>query len=230
LKKLWSKAVARIDAASLRERAIIFFAAALLVVAFAETAVLQPEFTSQRRLASDLVQRQEELKGLQQQIAKLVQDQDADPDKALRARVAQLHTGIEQAERRVAAEQARFTEPGQMKRVVEELLAKNRRIRLVDLKTLQVQSIADLREQDAKPAATAKPGPAAAAERQIFRHGIEITVTGSYLDLLAYISELERLPTQLYWSSIEMAVSQYPVVTAKLKIYTLSLDKAWMNV
>ena len=231
MKKLWLRIAGRIDSSSLRERAIIFAAAALLVIAFAETAALQPEFASQRRLAGDLAQRQAELKELQQQIAKLVQDRDADPDKALRARVEDLRTSIEQAERRVATEQARFTEPAQMKRVVEELLAKNKRIRLVDLKTLQVQSVAEAREQDARPAsATARSGPAATAERQIFRHGIEITVTGSYLDLLAYISELERLPTQLYWSSIEMVVSQYPVVTAKLKIYTLSLDKAWMNV
>jgi MSHA biogenesis protein MshJ len=227
VRKLWARVADRIDAASLRERAVIFAAAALLVVAFAETVFLQPEFTGQRRLASDLAQRQGELKGLQQEIAKLVQDRDADPDKALRERVSQLRAKVEQAERRVAAEQARFTRPEQMKRVVEELLARNRRIRLVDLKTLQTQSIADAREQ---VAAAQKPGPVASAERQIFRHGIEITVTGGYLDILAYVSELERLPTQLYWSSIEMAVSQYPAVTAKLKIYTLSLDKAWMNV
>lgn len=228
MKKLWLRAAERIDAASLRERAIIFAAAALVVVAFAETVFLQPEFASQRRIAGELAQHQAELKAVQEQIGKLVQAREADPDKEVRGRIAQLRTRIEQAEGRIAVEQARFTAPDQMKRVVEELLSRNRRIKLVDMKTLQAVPIADSREQESRQGTPPKPG--AAAERQVFRHAMEVTVVGSYLDVLAYVSQLERLPTQLYWASIDLSVSEYPILTAKLKVYTLSLDKAWMSV
>lgn len=228
MKKLWLRAAERIDAASLRERVIMFAAAALVVAAFAETVFLQPEFAGQRRIAGELAQRQAELRGVQEQIGKLVQAREADPDKEVRGRIAQLRTRIEQAEGRIAVEQARFTAPDQMKRVVEELLSRNRRIKLVDMKTLQAVPIADSREQESRSGSPAKP--AAAAERQVFRHAMEITVAGSYLDVLAYVSQLERLPTQLYWASIDLSVSDYPILTAKLKVYTLSLDKAWMSV
>lgn len=229
MKKLWLRAAERIDAASLRERAIIFAAAVLLVVAFAETVFLQPEFANQRRIASELAQRQAELKGVQELIGKLVQAREADPDREVRGRIAQLRTRIEQAEGRIAVEQARFTAPDQMKRVVEELLSRNRRIKLVDMKTLQAVPIVDAREQDGRPATPpAKPG--AAPERQVFRHAMEVTVAGSYLDVLAYVSQLERLPTQLYWASIDLSVAEYPTLTARLKVYTLSLDKTWMSV
>ena len=70
MKKLWLRAAERIDAASLRERAIIFAAAALVVVAFAETVFLQPEFASQRRIAGELAQHQAELKAVQEQIGR----------------------------------------------------------------------------------------------------------------------------------------------------------------
>ena len=47
--------------------------------------------------------------------------------------------------------------------------------------------------------------------------------------LLGYLSELERLPTQLYWSTLGIE-GQYPTVTLKVTVYTLSLDRAWLSV
>ncbi len=66
--------------------------------------------------------------------------------------------------------------------------------------------------------------------RRVFRHGLELTVAGSYLDLYAYLSALEGLKTQLYWGRAEMSVAEYPVVTLKLTVYTLSFDQAWLVV
>jgi MSHA biogenesis protein MshJ len=59
---------------------------------------------------------------------------------------------------------------------------------------------------------------------------VEITVKGSYLDLLNYVGELEKLPLRMYWTKIDVAVDVYPEVTMKLAVYTLSLDKNWMVV
>jgi hypothetical protein len=47
---------------------------------------------------------------------------------------------------------------------------------------------------------------------------------------LRYLNELEHLPTQLYWSALEMDASHYPTHTMKLVVYTLSLDPAWLSV
>jgi MSHA biogenesis protein MshJ len=64
----------------------------------------------------------------------------------------------------------------------------------------------------------------------VFRHGVELTLAGSYLDLHAYLSALEGLSTQLYWGRAEMSVAEYPVATLKLTVYTLSFDQAWLVV
>jgi MSHA biogenesis protein MshJ len=128
--------------------------------------------------------------------------------------------------------------------LVEEMLGRDRKVTLVGMKTVAASAVAELRSAaDSDPGATArtaaapaKPavqpaaGPALAAQRSIFRHGVELTMSGSYLDLLAYLSELEKLPTQLYWGGAELKAGTHPLVTMKLKLFTLSLDKAWMNV
>jgi len=64
----------------------------------------------------------------------------------------------------------------------------------------------------------------------LFRHGIELTVSGSYADLYEYLKVLEHLPTQLYWGNAELAVAEYPSVTLKLTLYTVSFDRAWLIV
>ncbi len=83
------------------------------------------------------------------------------------------------------------------------------------------------------PAPAAGPaGPAVLVAKPpdlLFRHGVEITLTGSYLDMIAYMEALEALPTQLFWGKAEFEVENYPNARLTLTLYTLSMDKKWMT-
>jgi MSHA biogenesis protein MshJ len=58
---------------------------------------------------------------------------------------------------------------------------------------------------------------------------VEIVVQGSYLDLLSYVSRLERQSWQVYWGKTVLT-AEYPKTVVALTLYTLSLDKAWLVV
>lgn len=85
------------------------------------------------------------------------------------------------------------------------------------------------------PAAATPAGPAAAAQPAapapdlLFRHGIEITMRGSYLDMVDAMGALENLPAQLLWGKAQLDVEQYPTARLTLTLYTLSLDPKWMK-
>ncbi len=82
------------------------------------------------------------------------------------------------------------------------------------------------------PPAPPPAGPAVPAPKPpdlLFRHGVEITLSGSYLDMIAYMEALEALPTQLFWGRAEFEVDQYPNARLTLTLYTLSMDKKWMK-
>ncbi len=82
------------------------------------------------------------------------------------------------------------------------------------------------------PSAPAPAGPAAPVAKApdlLFRHGVEITLAGSYLDMIAYMEALEAMPTQLFWGKAEFEVDQYPNARLTLTLYTLSMDKKWMK-
>jgi len=228
VKKLWQTYAARLDAMTLRERTIIFAALASVVVVFSYTLWIEGEFSKSRRLTFEIAQRQAEMKAVQDQVGRLAAARGADPDRTNRERLSALQQQLAQIEASIAAEERKFTAPDKMRGVLEELLAKNRRVNLVSLKTLPMTSIAE-DGAAAKPPAGAPAAKPAPAGRLIYRHGVELTVSGSYLDILGYLQELDRLPTQLYWGDLGLE-GQYPTITVKVVVYTMSLDRAWLSV
>lgn len=71
--------------------------------------------------------------------------------------------------------------------------------------------------------------PMSASAGIIYKHGVELTVQGSYPELLSYLAELEKMPWQLFWGKVKMNVEEYPRATLTLTVFTLSLDKKWLN-
>jgi MSHA biogenesis protein MshJ len=63
----------------------------------------------------------------------------------------------------------------------------------------------------------------------LYRHGVELTLRGSYLDMVDYMHALETLPTQLFWGKAQLDAEDYPNVRLTLTLYTLSLDPKWMK-
>jgi MSHA biogenesis protein MshJ len=177
--------------------------------------LLKPLRDTQRRLSGEIAQRQTELRTLQSELQRLVRGRPADPDAQNRERLAALRAEGAVLAAQLAEEQRRFTSPQRMREVLEEMLERNKRLQLVDLKTLPITDLAETQGQ---------------AGRRIFRHGIELTLAGGYLDLYAYLRSLEELSTQLYWGKVEMNVTAYPSASLKLTVYTVSFDKAWLIV
>jgi MSHA biogenesis protein MshJ len=234
MKQQWRKFVEFVDNMSLRERALIFGTAALLLVALMDVVLISSESDRKQRLSAEISQRQTEMASIQEQLQKMVGARQSDPDRQMRARLESLKTEMTAVDAAIAEEQRRFTAPGQMRVVLEGMLDRNHGVRLVEFKTLPPAAIGDVRtqaQQAANPAA-AKPAvnPAAAgAEPTVYRHEVEITVAGGYLELLKYLADLEKLPTQLYWGQAEMSVLAYPALTLKLTVYTMSVGSAWMG-
>ena len=72
------------------------------------------------------------------------------------------------------------------------------------------------------PDTTPGNGPA------IYRHGVELTLEGSYTDLVAYLLAIEALPQRLLFGQLQLKVEDYPRVQMTLRLYTLSLDPRWV--
>lgn len=229
MKRLWKQYADRIDAATLRERVMMFAGAVVVIVALLNELLIAPELAKQRRLSREVALRQTEIKALQGQLETLARARGADPDQADRRRLEESRKRLAEIDARLVQEQYKFAPPDRIGPILEEMLSRNRKLALVDMRTLPAAALGSGNEKPAaeKPGAS-KPLPTGAG--YIYRHGVELTVSGAYLDLLAYLRDLEKLPSQMYWGKLELKVEKHPQVMLKLSVYTLSLDPAWMRV
>lgn len=210
--------MAKVDAMSLRERALIFAAFAFALVSLINTFFLDPLLAQQRRLSSQVVQQQERMKEIQSQLAQLLQAKQADQDAPQRVRINTLREQIRQGDAFLKERQDGLVAPERMAQLLEQVLARNGRLQLVALDTLPVTDFAD------------NARGAAGSGRQMYQHGVQITVRGTYADLTQYLQGLERLPVRMFWGMAKMDVVKYPQAELTLTLYTLSLDKTWLQV
>jgi MSHA biogenesis protein MshJ len=222
------KIVAKVDGLSLRERALVFLAVAALVVTIIESWVLEPLLVKQKMLSVQVVQQQEKMKEVLAQIENLVQAKRADANSPQRERIRILRQQIADGDAYLKDRRDKLVPPEKMAALLEQVLNKNGQLQLVALSTLPVSLL--IEPSGDTPAAQTTGAIQAGLEKQIYKHGVQITVRGSYADLVQYLTALEKLPTQMFWGAAKMDVVKHPTVELTLTLYTLSLDKTWLQV
>ena len=88
--------------------------------------------------------------------------------------------------------------------MLRDLLGKSQQLKLESLKVL----------------------PASAVSGELYRQGVEISLKGGYFDLLGYLSELEKPPSQLLWGGAELQTDRYPEVRLTFDVYGLTSQRS----
>jgi len=235
MKEYWRKFASIIDQRSTRERVLILVTSSLVVLVLLQALLLAPIGAARKRIVQETRNDQAEMGKMAAQVRSLVRDKAMDPDATMKARLAELELRQAALQRQIDAQSAELVPPEKIRAVLDKILANNPRLQLMEMKTLPRVSISV-----EKAAATGDKGaqareskPAPADERkaaEIYRHGVEVTMRGSYLDLLAYLQEIESLQVRMFWDRVKLSVTTYPTVTMRLVVYTISLDKIWLTV
>ena len=228
MKQQWEKISAKVDAMSMRERALIFATAVVLALSLVNTLLLEPLFVRQKALRTQVSQQQQMMSEVQLQIAALQQQNSPDSTSPQRVQINQIRQEIAEGDVYLKNSRERLVQPEKMAEHLRQLLNKNDRLQLLALQTLPVTPL--LEQPGAKSADQSRDVQAVTQEKQVFKHGVQLTLRGNYLDLLPYLSALESLPQQMYWARAQMKVVQYPSAELTLILYTLSLDKTWLQI
>lgn len=271
---------------TLRERALVFVAATGLILFLLYTLTVEPLLTRQTALLVQIQQQQNQVSGINTEIAARAQGFVVDPDAEARAQLQQARAEIDSIGAKLVAVQKGLVAPEKIAPLLEHLL-QGGKLKLVSLRTLPVtgmneaaglaapaapaefqapdpaaalepalqQSALQKTPPPATPAGAltaapttaptsapavaplpvAQPGPGSVAGAEVkapellYRHGVEIVVQGSYLEMINYMQALEALPVQLFWGGARLDAQQYPEARLTLTLYTLSLDEKWMK-
>jgi len=223
---------ARMDALSLRERGMVF-GATIAVLAFAgNTFVLAPQDAKQAALRTQIEQQQAASAAIDAEITARVEGSRIDPDAQSRTRLNTMQQEMGQLGSELLALEHGLVPPERMGPLVEGILRANGRLKLVSMRTLPAEPLTapGATAATAAPAAPATPAAAAGGDVPLlYRHGVEVTVRGNYLDMVDYMSTLDAMPTRMFWGRAQLDVETYPTARLTLTLHTLSLDRQWMK-
>lgn len=225
MKEQWRRLAARFDALQMRQRVFVLVGVVLGTALLFDALAVQPVEARKKRLERQIAEARHNVK-----LAEVVlsaQEPVVDADGVKRAYREALRKQLAEIDQSMQGLQRGLVPPERMGKLLEEMLARTRGLQLVNLRTLPVRRLEPGEPAAGKPAA--KPG-AKDSERTVFQHGYEITLQGSYAEVHAYLSQLEKLPWRMFWGRISVDAEQHPRLRITLTVLTLSLSKAWLVV
>lgn len=218
---------ARIDALSLRERGILFLTILGVLFWIATGVVFSSLRQEQQRLEQGVRAKLNELQTMSAQNEAIKVKLAQDPEALAQARVAELKQKLAADEASVAQIIRGLVSPRDMPRLVQQMLAKNQALQMIKMENLPAQAL-DEEKNAAAPAA--QPAATANSATRVYRHGMRIELRGQYVDIVRYLRALEAMPSKVFWGEVRFESEAYPVSRVTLVIYTISLNKAWLEV
>lgn len=227
----WRRYADRFDGLARRERIVVALGLLLVAAFLGYSLLVEPPLLSQSRSDKRLAQAGVELPAVQAALAQ-AQAQLKDPEADKRAALQEARRAMAQLDAKLRALSVNTVPAAKVPALLEALLARNPRLELLSLRTLPASPLVAPGDEDRSAREKKRSAATDAGSRtpNIYKHGVELRIAGSYGDLLVYLEELERAPQRILWSKLTLAVEQYPRSVLTLTVYTLSLDKQWLVV
>ena len=207
----------RVGAMSLRERVFVFAAAVVVGLAIVQLLLIDPGQLRKNQARDRLQAAESALEQIGQQRALLSGRAVRDPDQAARNALARQESRLAELDVELEARGRSLVPPERMQQMLKDVVRGQGGIRVTGFKTLDPQPVPLLDAAEGTP-----PG--------FYRHGFEVTVSGSYSELVAYLERLEGLPWNLSWIEATLDAAARPELTLTLIVHTLSLEEAWLRV
>lgn len=206
-----------------RERALVL--SALLAVVFTAWSALiyQPMQQSFSKVSNDVATMRKDIEALKAQQTVFMQSRNQDPNAETKLRIAKLDEELVKLNTQLQAKLRGLIAPREMAGMLEGILKQHSNLQLQRIQNISAQPIVENDSEDDTPEVHKNVV-------EIYRHGVEIEFTGSYLDTLAFFQALKSLPYEFYWDAVQYEVDKYPVARVILTVHTLSLKEGWIGV
>ncbi len=217
-----------------RER-VLLTVTALVVLLFAgwELAVA-PVVAGNEQLRYRQVSLSDNRAALMEQQSLLSEQLASDPSQVLRNQLAARQQRLERLNNELAETTGRLIAPRAMVVLLRDILAAQDKLELLGVDLLSPVPVFDRPSDSASESAGNSSGDDSrnneTAEPLLFAHDAEIVLRGGYMDVLDYLETLEAMDARLGWVLLEYDSSNYPDNKVRIRVRTLSLDRAWLGV
>ncbi len=214
MRKQLQDLLVRIDALSVRERVLVFVTSLIGVGGLWFVLLIQPLAVQADRIGEQIeaVGKRVDTTGrtLETQI-----EQVAASSREMKLRLESVERRISAMDAALEAYTGQLIAPAEMARVLEGVLEKQKRLKLVRMRNLGAEPLASADDPETV---------------LLYKHSLEMELEGTYLACLNYLRDLEALPWQFYWQVLELESEDYPRNRIRIRVGTLSLTEEWIGV
>lgn len=218
------------QALNTRERWVVFFAGIVVIYGILNVLLLAPALEKRQHLQAEVAQSQSEITEIQQQVSVLAQTPVEDVDTQNKSRIVKLSAKVDAQKAQLSMLNQTLVSPERMPDLLKSLIRNDEDIHLVSMKTLPAENFLNQSKQESEQVANASKQDMDMHLPVIYRHGLELTLSGKYMALMQYTEDLEKLSQQVLWDKAVLKTKEYPVNELTITVYTLSLDKTWLSI
>ncbi|MEO9525095.1 MSHA biogenesis protein MshJ [Marinobacter alexandrii] len=213
----------------IRERVLVTVTLLVLVLFIGWELAITPAMNQQDRLESRLGTLSASRDSLLAQQQDLANQLASDPTEALRDQLDMRQKRLARLDRQIADTTGKLIAPRAMVSLLKDMLAAQASL---ELQALELKTPTPVYGPDNGGAGAETT--AAELEKEggplLYAHDVELSILGSYLEVLAYLKRLEGLDNRLGWVVFEYDAENWPAGEAVIRVRTLSLEPAWLGV
>lgn len=220
----WKARIAALEARKVEERALLL-AAGLALLAYAwlvffHDAMQATQQDMERRItiASSQILEQTSRQ------AEIESTFSSDPNNFALQRQRELREAAESVNSRLDQLYGTLISPQEMSLVLTSILQRETALELISLENLPSQALVTTEMLAADGSADAD------LNIQVFRHGLRMVFSGSFLETVRLLRSLEQLDSNFFWESLDFSVTAHPNASITLDVYTLSTERGWIGV
>jgi MSHA biogenesis protein MshJ len=131
-----------------------------------------------------------------------------------RKEVQALKDRIERSKQAIAEQQAMLAPASEMHNLLDGLMNQGARLQLRSIRTMPPEEVKF----------TPIPG-VALTQALLYRQGLELSVSGSFLETLVWLRAIETMPRKLLWDGLTMKADDDGMVTLSMMVHTYSPDR-----
>ncbi|MDY0189263.1 MAG: type II secretion system protein GspM [Desulfuromonas sp.] len=227
-----------LQALSKRERLMVVAALFLVPIYLFIQLIYLPSAQQQKKMSAQFASIKQQNAALQEQLVELSSAVTVDPNAQQQQQIARVQQEISQFDKTLQESVAGMVPPQRMAQLLREMLQQRADLTLVSLKNIAPQPLVTLAAAAEENSKTSNRQESAdknseiadtVADITLYRHGIELQFSGSYMATVKYFSSLQQLPQRLFWEAVRIENEKYPQAQVRVNLYTLSPEKGWIS-
>ncbi|MCC2525107.1 type II secretion system protein GspM [Vibrio coralliilyticus] len=215
MQQLWLQLNDKFQTLSLREKWLLTLCGLVVLSVMLLIWLIEPTVKANHALSGQLSSTKQTVQRLEGDILLATAKLNKDPNQNIDLEFKKLLTESQQLSEQLAQIIENLISPSQMARLLEDVLAGTKGLKLVSLESMTAEPITG--------------GADSQTRTGYYLHPVRLELTGSYFSILTYLNTLESLPVNYYWRSFSYTVETYPTARLVLEVYTLGTRQEFIG-